>query len=52
MKGVWWTHFVLLQPGTVSAMDYGLDRRVDPNADEVTGESLRDLQGLISDKKL
>uniref|UniRef100_A0A3Q3JN76 Regulator of G protein signaling 9b n=1 Tax=Monopterus albus TaxID=43700 RepID=A0A3Q3JN76_MONAL len=30
-------------PGTVSAMDYGLDRRVDPNADEVTGESLHDL---------
>uniref|UniRef100_A0A8C6Q8C6 Regulator of G protein signaling 9b n=1 Tax=Nothobranchius furzeri TaxID=105023 RepID=A0A8C6Q8C6_NOTFU len=27
-------------PGTVSAMDYGLDRRTDPNADEVTGESL------------
>uniref|UniRef100_A0A7N6BDE9 Regulator of G protein signaling 9b n=1 Tax=Anabas testudineus TaxID=64144 RepID=A0A7N6BDE9_ANATE len=26
-------------PGTVSAMDYGLDRRIDPNADEVTGES-------------
>uniref|UniRef100_A0A665VNS6 Regulator of G protein signaling 9b n=1 Tax=Echeneis naucrates TaxID=173247 RepID=A0A665VNS6_ECHNA len=23
-------------PGTVSAMDYGLDRRVDPNANEVT----------------
>uniref|UniRef100_A0A8C9X3K8 Regulator of G protein signaling 9b n=1 Tax=Sander lucioperca TaxID=283035 RepID=A0A8C9X3K8_SANLU len=27
-------------PGTVSAMDYGLDRLIDPNADEVTGESL------------
>uniref|UniRef100_A0A8C3AXI9 Regulator of G protein signaling 9b n=1 Tax=Cyclopterus lumpus TaxID=8103 RepID=A0A8C3AXI9_CYCLU len=27
-------------PGTVSAMDYGLDRLTDPNADEVTGESL------------
>uniref|UniRef100_A0A8C6W0V0 Regulator of G protein signaling 9b n=1 Tax=Nothobranchius furzeri TaxID=105023 RepID=A0A8C6W0V0_NOTFU len=25
-------------PGTVSAMDYGLDRRTDPNADEVTGD--------------
>uniref|UniRef100_A0A8C3AZT2 Regulator of G protein signaling 9b n=1 Tax=Cyclopterus lumpus TaxID=8103 RepID=A0A8C3AZT2_CYCLU len=24
-------------PGTVSAMDYGLDRLTDPNADEVTG---------------
>uniref|UniRef100_A0A3Q1F1L5 Regulator of G protein signaling 9b n=1 Tax=Acanthochromis polyacanthus TaxID=80966 RepID=A0A3Q1F1L5_9TELE len=23
-------------PGTVSAMDYGLERRIDPNADEVT----------------
>uniref|UniRef100_A0A3Q3KUJ3 Regulator of G protein signaling 9 n=1 Tax=Mastacembelus armatus TaxID=205130 RepID=A0A3Q3KUJ3_9TELE len=32
-------------PGTVSAMDYGLDRRVDPNADEVSGESLHDLSG-------
>uniref|UniRef100_A0A8C3AY12 Regulator of G protein signaling 9b n=1 Tax=Cyclopterus lumpus TaxID=8103 RepID=A0A8C3AY12_CYCLU len=30
-------------PGTVSAMDYGLDRLTDPNADEVTGESLCDL---------
>ncbi|XP_051925607.1 regulator of G-protein signaling 9-like isoform X2 [Hippocampus zosterae] len=28
-------------PGTVSAMDYGLDRRIDPNADEVTGENAR-----------
>uniref|UniRef100_A0A8C4IQ25 Regulator of G protein signaling 9 n=1 Tax=Dicentrarchus labrax TaxID=13489 RepID=A0A8C4IQ25_DICLA len=27
-------------PGTVSAMDYGLDRRIDPNTVEVTGESL------------
>uniref|UniRef100_A0A3B3QJ61 Regulator of G protein signaling 9a n=1 Tax=Paramormyrops kingsleyae TaxID=1676925 RepID=A0A3B3QJ61_9TELE len=25
-------------PGTVSAMDYGLDRLVDPNMEEVTGE--------------
>uniref|UniRef100_A0A3B5L4D8 Uncharacterized protein n=1 Tax=Xiphophorus couchianus TaxID=32473 RepID=A0A3B5L4D8_9TELE len=31
-------------PGTVSAMDYGLDRRTDPNTDEVTGESPHDLQ--------
>uniref|UniRef100_A0A3B3VXE0 Regulator of G protein signaling 9b n=1 Tax=Poecilia latipinna TaxID=48699 RepID=A0A3B3VXE0_9TELE len=30
-------------PGTVSAMDYGLDRRTDPNTDEVTGESPHDL---------
>uniref|UniRef100_A0A3B4Z5G3 Regulator of G-protein signaling 9-like n=1 Tax=Stegastes partitus TaxID=144197 RepID=A0A3B4Z5G3_9TELE len=29
-------------PGTVSGMDYGLERRIDPNADEVTGEALRD----------
>uniref|UniRef100_A0A3Q2Z0S2 Regulator of G protein signaling 9b n=1 Tax=Hippocampus comes TaxID=109280 RepID=A0A3Q2Z0S2_HIPCM len=28
-------------PGTVSAMDYGLDRRIDPNTDEVTGENAR-----------
>uniref|UniRef100_A0AAX7VIF8 Regulator of G protein signaling 9b n=1 Tax=Astatotilapia calliptera TaxID=8154 RepID=A0AAX7VIF8_ASTCA len=28
-------------PGTVSAMDYGLERLIDPNAHEVTGESLR-----------
>uniref|UniRef100_A0A669F7Y9 Regulator of G protein signaling 9b n=1 Tax=Oreochromis niloticus TaxID=8128 RepID=A0A669F7Y9_ORENI len=27
-------------PGTVSAMDYGLERLIDPNAHEVTGESL------------
>uniref|UniRef100_A0A671XDJ2 Regulator of G-protein signaling 9 n=1 Tax=Sparus aurata TaxID=8175 RepID=A0A671XDJ2_SPAAU len=27
-------------PGTVSAMDYGLDRRIDPNTEEVTGESM------------
>uniref|UniRef100_A0A8C8HIF0 RGS domain-containing protein n=1 Tax=Oncorhynchus tshawytscha TaxID=74940 RepID=A0A8C8HIF0_ONCTS len=26
-------------PGTVSAMDYGLERMVDPNAEEVTGQS-------------
>uniref|UniRef100_A0A671X838 Regulator of G protein signaling 9b n=1 Tax=Sparus aurata TaxID=8175 RepID=A0A671X838_SPAAU len=25
-------------PGTVSAMDYGLDRRIDPNTEEVTGD--------------
>uniref|UniRef100_A0A8C3B058 Regulator of G protein signaling 9b n=1 Tax=Cyclopterus lumpus TaxID=8103 RepID=A0A8C3B058_CYCLU len=28
-------------PGTVSAMDYGLDRLTDPNADEVTGELVK-----------
>uniref|UniRef100_A0A3Q3GZI6 Regulator of G protein signaling 9b n=1 Tax=Labrus bergylta TaxID=56723 RepID=A0A3Q3GZI6_9LABR len=27
-------------PGTVSGMDYGLDRRIDPNGDEVTGDFL------------
>uniref|UniRef100_A0A671XA08 Regulator of G protein signaling 9b n=1 Tax=Sparus aurata TaxID=8175 RepID=A0A671XA08_SPAAU len=35
-------------PGTVSAMDYGLDRRIDPNTEEVTGESARDLRELNS----
>lgn len=34
---------VCVQPGTLSAMDYGLDRRVDPNEDEVTCESQSDL---------
>lgn len=29
-------------------MDYGLDRRIDPNTEEVTGESARDLRELNS----
>ena len=31
---------VCVQPGTVSAMDHGLNRLVDPNAEEVKGETL------------